>query len=239
VTPYLLKDSGSKNQVKAWLASALGVYAARCPLKWNDEDSLTECFFAAISTTLVTAAGRLDVDAYKIRGRGPRAPENRIGADGIGIVHVDNPSTHLSGFFLFQAKKAHSQFDTLKHASAQCAKMLRYSPASYLLALLPGQVNLVSAMAVASVQGGDPSLNEVPFVSFPRFFVEHLLHGLMLEHLSQLKATVAPEIAAEIRHVLTIIGGRDDRARGVGVGELLADLDFQFERLEPELTERR
>jgi hypothetical protein len=239
VSPYLLKDSASKDTVKRWLTEALRRYQARSGLKFRDEDVLTESFFSAISTKLnqlQTAAGRLEIDAYKIRGRGPGADEKPIGADGIGLVHVDTASTFLSGFFLFQAKKVFARWDTLKHSVAQCRRMLSHTPASYLLALLPQEVNLVSAMAIVSVRGGDPSLRDVPFVSFPRFFVEHLLHGLMLEPLDKPKATVPPEVAREIRYVVTVvvIGDRGDRARVPAVDEFFADLDLEPELIEPD-----
>jgi hypothetical protein len=236
VSPYLLKDSASKATVKRWLTEALRRYQARSGLKFRDEDVLTESFFSAISTKLnplATAAGRLEIDAYKIRGRGPGADEKSIGADGIGLVHVDTASTCLSGFFLFQAKKASARWDTLEHSVAQCTRMLSHTPASYLLALLPQEVNLVSAMAIVSVQGRDPSLLDVPFVSFPRFFVEHLLHGLMLEPLTNLKASVSPELAKEIRYLVTaVIKDRDDGARVTAVDEFFAGLGLERELAE-------
>ena len=232
MTEYLLKNSSSKNQLAAWLDSAVALYSKRSALKWNDEDSLVECLFSAISTTLITDAGRLDIDSYKIRGRGPKAPEKAIGADGIGIVHIENDSTSLSGFFLFQAKKVESQSASIRDASSQCGKMLQQSSASYLLALGHRDVSLVSAIAVTSLRSGSLKLNNVPYVSFRRFVVEQLLRGLMLQPMGQLHLAVPPDLRSELRHVLTIIGGRDQEARGAGVGELLADFDFELDRNE-------
>ena len=55
--------------------------------------------------------------------------------------------------------------------------MLNHSAAGSLLTLLPTEVKMVGAMAVHATTGVEPALNDIPFLGFPRFLVEHLLRN--------------------------------------------------------------
>lgn len=84
--------------------------------------------------------------------------------------------------------------------------MLQHSAASYLLVLMPHEVKMAGAMAVHSCKTIDPPLNRIPFVSFPRFTVEQLLRGLMLEPFSKALSLFTGDLGDELKFVLTIIG---------------------------------
>lgn len=210
VADFLLKDSKSKADFKSWLESALVAYGASADLKWSDEDTLCEHFFSSISGHLKTPTGELRVSSYKTRGRGPGAPEKKLGADGICLVNVATPHADLNGFFLFQAKKAERLTDHLRQSSNECAKMLKHSAASYLLVLMRREAHMAGAMAVHSHKSSDPPLHAIPYVSFPRFAVEHLLHGIMLEPLNSAASLLSPDLREEIKHVVTIVGASAD-----------------------------
>lgn len=211
MSSYLLKDSESKRMFIEWLNSAAADYAIDAELKWSDEDALCEHFFSCIRGTLSTPTGDLTLKTYKTRGRGPGAAEKKLGADGIGIVNIETPNTLLRGFFLFQAKKAVSLSDSLRGASGECSTMLTHTAASYLLTLMPAEAKMVGAMAVHSCTVKDPSLQEVPFISFARFAVEHLLQGVMLEPMSRAGSILSLELRSEIKHVVGVVGRGPDR----------------------------
>lgn len=207
---YILKDSGSKTYIYDWLRNGIRNYAIDSRLNWSDEDSLCSCFFKAITGWVSTPAGNLNIRSYKTRGRGPGAPEKKLGADGIALVQINTPNTKLSGFFLFQAKKAYGLSGRLSGASNDCLKMLDHTAASYLLVLLPDEVKMVGAMAVKSyMASADPNLSDIPFVNFPRFIVEHILQGVMLEPTDKAASLLTPELKTEISHVMTIVGASD------------------------------
>ncbi len=208
---YLLKDSESKRLFLDWLNSMAADYAVDAMLKWADEDTLCEHFFSCIRGTLATPTGDLTVKSYKTRGRGPGAAKKKLGADGICIVDIATPNTSLKGFFLFQAKKATLLSDTLRGASAECSTMLSHTAASYLLTLMPAEAKMVGAMAVHSCTRVDPPLNAVPYVSFARFASEHLLQGIMLEPMNRLRDLVSPELRAEIKIVVGMLGRGPDQ----------------------------
>lgn len=205
-------------------------YAVDAQLKWADEDALCEHFFSCIRGTLVTPNGNLTVRSYKTRGRGPGATEKKLGADGICIIDIATPSTVLKGFFLFQAKKAASLSDTLRGATAECTTMLSHTAASYLLTLMPTEAKMVGAMAVHSCSRADPPLNEVPYVSFARFATEHLLQGIMLEPINRLRSLASPELRAEIKMVVGILGRREDQ-----IAEALTSLQTEIQALDLDL----
>jgi len=189
-------------------------YAADAMLKWGDEDTLCEHFFSSIRGSISTPTGVMSIQSYKIRGRGPGAPEKTLGADGIGLVSIATPYAKLSGFFLFQAKKAYSASDILRGARAGCSNMLCHSAASYLLILLPTLVKMIGAMAVHSTTSREPSLSDIPYIGFPRFLTDHLLHGIMLEPLSRARTTLTPALKAEIKHVISIVGSHEQQLEG-------------------------
>ena len=121
----------------------------------------------------------------------------------------------------------------LTGASSECEKMLNYTAASYLLVLLPYEVKMVGAMAVKSyVNGIDPHLNDIPFVNFPRFIVEHLLQGVMLEPLDKALSLLTPELKAEISHIITIVGG-DNRH----IEEALMNVESYIKELDLDVDE--
>ena len=211
MSSYLLKDSDSKRMFVDWLNGMAADYAVDAMLKWADEDALCEHFFSCIRGTLATPTGDLTIKNYKTRGRGPGAAEKKLGADGLCIVDINTPNTRLSGFFLFQAKKAHLLSDTLRGASRECSNMLSHTAASYLLTLMPTDAKMSGAMAVHSCTRVDPPLNEIPYVSFARFAAEHLLQGIMLEPMNRLRDLVSPDLRAEIKIVVGVLGRGPDQ----------------------------
>jgi hypothetical protein len=211
----------------------MSYYAADSRLNWNDEDSLCSSFFKSISGRVSTPTGSLSIRSYKVRGKGPGALERKLGADGIALVHINTPKTNLSGFFLFQAKKARGLSGSLRGAYSQCTKMLTHSAASYLLVLLEDEVKMVGAMAVGSyAPKSDPSLTDIPFVSFPRFVVEHVLRGVMLEPLNRAKILLTPDLREEIKHVISIVGGVNQQ-----IADAIMKADRQLRELELDFEE--
>lgn len=210
MSEYLLKDTASKEILRAWLVSAMERYGGEARLKWNDEDTLCEHFFKCLSGQVTMPTGKLEVTSYKTRGRGPGAGEKKLGADGIGLVFINTLKTSLAGFFLFQAKKAETQCRSLQDASIECSTMLSHSAASYLLVLFPSEVNMVGAMAIEACKKKDPPLKMVPYIGFPRFFVEHILTGIMLEPLCRHDKISSDELRREIRHVITFVVSESD-----------------------------
>ncbi len=85
--------------------------------------------------------------------------------------------------------------------------MLSQTPACYLLVLMPDEVKMVGAMAVNANSKKNPSLKHLPFLSYPRFVVEHLLHGIMLEPLNKLRPTLSSDLSSELKNITAIIGG--------------------------------
>jgi len=80
----------------------------------GDEDSLTGALGQALDPHLVRQVGTDEGERYeyrifyhKIRGRGPKAPEKPLGADGIFQLEVRSPDGELlqSKGLLFQSKK--------------------------------------------------------------------------------------------------------------------------------------
>lgn len=209
-------------------------YATDSQLYWNDEDSLCACFFKSITGWLSTPTGNLKIRSYKTSGRGPGATEKKLGADGIALVQIEAPKTQLSGFFLFQAKKAKNKCGLLSGAFTQCEKMLKYTAASYLLVLLPQEVKMAGAMAVNSYNtGNDPHLTDIPFVSFPRFIVEHILQGVMLEPMEKAMLDIQTQkFKEEISHILTIVGGNNKN-----IEEAITKVDYYMNRLDLDVNE--
>lgn len=231
MSDFLLKDSASKEAFRDWLTNALQKYAAGAKGAWNDEDTLCEHFLGSISGVLKTPAGQLQIARYKTRGRGPAAPEKKLGADIICLVNIQTPSALLNGFFLIQAKKADSLSESLKKVSLDAEVMLSQTAASYIMVLMPTQVTMSGAMAVHASRRKDPSLTEFPYASFPRFAVEQLLNGLMLEPLASHRRVLTPDLKAEVDHILMIVGASNQaaaEARGVAERQL-AELGLDIE----------
>jgi hypothetical protein len=95
----------------------------------QDEDSVTGDFFGAMRRTMRPSendrAWRWKITYTKLRGRGPKAPENIVGADGIIQAEIVKNGIVYTKGLLFQAKKV-----SAKRASAveQVKKMERYAP---------------------------------------------------------------------------------------------------------------
>jgi hypothetical protein len=232
MSDYLLKDSVSKEAFGQWVRNGLETYAAGAANVWNDEDTLCEHFLGSISGVLNTSTGQLRIDRYKTRGRGPGAPEKKLGADIICLVNIQTSSASLNGFCLIQAKKARLLTDTLHKVSLDAGVMLSQTAASYIMVLMPEQVTMSGAMAVYSSKKNDPPLTEFPYASFPRYVVEQLLNGLMLEPLASHRRVLTPELKAEVKHILMIVGASDEaaaQARSLAerqLAELGFDIDF-------------
>jgi hypothetical protein len=232
MSDFLLKDAVSKAAFKQWLTNGVETYAAGAEKAWSDEDTLCEHFLGSISGVLHTPTGQLQIDRYKIRGRGPGAPEKKLGTDIICLVNIQTENALLNGFCLIQAKKARTFTDRLKKVSHEADVMLRQTAASYVMVLMPTQVTMSGAMAVHSSKKKDPSLTQFPYASFPRYAVEQLLNGLMLEPLASHRRVLTPELKAEVQNILMIVGASNQaaaQARSVAESQLTElgfDIDF-------------
>lgn len=231
MTRPFLKDTKSKADLARWLKNGILHYSRGSRYSWNDEDYLCGHFFSSISGDCAFDFGHFNLNSYKLRGRGPSAPEKKIGADGIGIVVLKYDYISLKGFFLYQAKKAENTTDPLTKSKMECDVMLTHTPASYLLVLMPSDVKMVGAMAVSANNKNSPSLNDLPFLGYSRFVVEHLLHGIMLEPLEKFRPTLSADINKEIKRITTIVGGDKKYIKDVEaqLTEKLSDLNLQQE----------
>jgi len=222
---FILKDQESKSPLQSWLRRAMAYYAKGAGLKWGDEDTLCEHFFASLGGGVTTPNGTFYLRSYKVRGRALRAPEKSLGADGIGIVTIRTENTELSGYFLFQTKKSVDSTSTLRGAKTECGSMLRHSAASYLLVLTDSDAKMVGAIAVDGCRIRDPSLTQVPFVGFPIFVAQHIFQGVMLEPLATMHTRLTPDLREELKHVLLVTGGR---GREVEEAQMSVDVSFPY-----------
>lgn len=96
-----LVTNADKAAKRAWVSAS------------NDEDAITGDFCGQLrhDWSTVSTKGRewrWRVDYRKLRGRGPRPPENLVGADGIFLIEVEGENQEIvSKGLLFQAKKGH------------------------------------------------------------------------------------------------------------------------------------
>ena len=91
---------------------------------------------------------------------------------------------------------------------------------------------MVGAMAVTSyVSGTDPHLTDIPYVNFPRFIVEQILQGVMMEPLEKASKMLTPELKKEISHVVSIVGGRDQHIKEsrMKVESHIRELEFDID----------
>ena len=95
----------------------------------------------------------------------------------------------------------------------QCTKMLEHTAASYLLALLPDNVDMVGAMAVAGSRLANPKLRHLPYVAFHRCLVEHLLHGIMLAPWD-ITSQMAPQLKDNLKYAIIVSGSSGKDAAG-------------------------
>jgi len=235
----LIKDNKSKGQIYHWIRLGIEKYSQNSEWYWNDEDSLCAHFFSSISGCCPTATGKIVVNSYKIRGRGPSAPESKLGADGLGIISIRENDVNLEGYFLFQAKKAKKVTQPLQNSRSQCSKMLSHSSASFLLVLLPSQVKMVGAMAVHSSINPRPSLACLPFVTFPKFVRSQLLRGIMLEPLRNFQTSITPDLQIEIKNIITIFKNTTDTVNSSkeSIAKVLGEFDITYYDNDQPLTE--
>ncbi len=230
---YILKDTNSKDIVRNWLIGSMKKYAQRSNWAFFDEDSLCEAFLSAVSGNITTPTASFSISGYKVRGRGPNAPEKKLGADGIGIFRLDTAEVSLSGFFLYQAKKTAKASIALSNVCSQSKNMLLHSSASQVMILMPKTVVFVGAMAASAVKIGDPSLQELPYNSFPQFIVEQMLRGLMLAPLHEIQAICSQDLRTEINHILVLVASEPEHLENVKDQVVLdiADLNLDVEEI--------
>jgi hypothetical protein len=212
VSGYLLKSAEAQFQIFEWLESSMVNYASEAPHAYADEDSLCETLFRCLGRQPVkTDGGSLQFIGHKVRGRGPAAPEKKLGADGLWIVDIETPEASLHGFLLYQAKKTPSRSCSLG-ARSQCDLMLSHTAASVLWALSPSDVRVAGAMAVAACKGTACSLDHIPNTSFLKFVLLQMLRGHMLAPISAI-SSLQPLLSSELRYALSLIGGSEDRVQ--------------------------
>ena len=94
----LLKSSNSKATLSLWLSEKMDNYKSKSMLRWEEEDALCELFFSSISGKYQFDNDIINIDYCKNRGRGPKATEKVLGADGIGLVFIE--TTEIGVFSL-------------------------------------------------------------------------------------------------------------------------------------------
>jgi len=105
VSQYILKDAKSKRKFRDWLRAGLVKYGKESRWMENDEDALCAILFSCLSGRLSTDAGDININSYKVRGRGPRAKEKKIGADNLVVLRIGtNQST--KGFLSSSGKES-------------------------------------------------------------------------------------------------------------------------------------
>ncbi len=138
-----------------------GVTAAELGFDFSkgDEDSLTGALGQALLTpsTLVTTNAdtqfRYAIYHYKLRGRGPNAPEAELGADGIFQIEVtdrDGKLLRRKGL-LFQSKKEWTGKDSL--LGKQAKKMAKKPGAGIVIDFGPQGYNTCPAKLAAHAEG--------------------------------------------------------------------------------------
>jgi len=87
-------------------------------------------FSDEIESYSATCPYKLDIDTYKLNGRGPETPESRFGPDFVIGFSFKLPNFHFSKGIMIQAKKGQvTDFDRLRR---QCNDMLEWTPDSFL-----------------------------------------------------------------------------------------------------------
>lgn len=141
-----LVPKGVLRRLQAHFAEKILEAVDRYPLNAADEDSLTGALGHALSipNPMVVTAFKgttfsIQIESYKISGKGPGAPESRIGADGIIqiTVRIDGNAVFAKGL-PFQAKKAErcrfndfaEQAETMFQTSGT-GIIIRYGPEAY------------------------------------------------------------------------------------------------------------
>lgn len=110
--------------------------------------------------------------AKTLTDRGPGSQESKYGADFMGVLKIDLPELTVAKGFLAQAKLLrHGRVDDLSELQAQCEKMLRMSPDSYVFLYSTKEVRIVPAISIVGVSV-DPT--ELYSRSPQRFFEDYL-----------------------------------------------------------------
>jgi hypothetical protein len=121
----LLLPDGLKALIRDRYLAGVSDALAKYPFSAADEDSLTGALGNSISMPQAVVFGdgqrrySYQVSYRKIRGRGPRAPEKQLGADGIFQIEVTDDHGRQTKGLPFQSKKGWSSADSnlLKQAN--------------------------------------------------------------------------------------------------------------------------
>lgn len=119
---HLLLPNGLKSLIRDRYLAGVSDAQMKYPFSAGDEDSLTGALGSNISmpSQMIFSEGQrrfsYQISYHKIRGRGPGAPEKRLGADGIFQIEVNDERGKRRKGLPFQAKKGwrnadHSLFD--------------------------------------------------------------------------------------------------------------------------------
>ena len=124
----LLLPDGLKALIRDRYLAGVSDAQAKYPFSAADEDSLTGALGNSISMAheMVFSDGQkqysYQISYRKIRGRGPRAPEKQLGADGIVQIEVRDEHGRRTKGLPFQAKKGWRNADS--NLLAQARRML-------------------------------------------------------------------------------------------------------------------
>ena len=136
------------------------------------EPQLTDRMLGAVEETLrdFTTNGVLWT-AKTLTDQAPGAQESKYGADFMGVLSIELPEFHVSKGFLAQAKLIRNgRIDDIEKLKAQCTKMLKLSPASFVFLYNFHGVSVLPALSVVGSRV-DPLL--LYKRSAQRFFEEH------------------------------------------------------------------
>jgi hypothetical protein len=153
----------------------------------GDEDSVT----GGLGERLIFPSFYVRIDGqefwwttvyYKIRGRGPYAPEKKLGADGIFQFEVlDERKRYLiRKGLLFQSKKEWTGSDP--DLMEQAEKLLRQSESSIVIDYSPNGYNAISASAVVSAEGNRRRVRSEDSRPLARVLGEEFIGCLRGEH---------------------------------------------------------
>lgn len=112
--------------------------------------------------------------ALTLTDRGPSAQEHEYGADFMGALNIELPGYQVNKGFLAQAKlirPGHNfSANERRRLQAQCEKMLRLSPASFVFLYSKNGISVVPAV---SIVGAETDPTELYSRTVTRFFEEH------------------------------------------------------------------
>lgn len=165
-----LVPQGLLRRLKAHFGERIGEAVQRYRYNDADEDSLTGALGHALSTPerIVTVANGVTwsfaVESYKIRGKGPGAPERRTGADGIFQVSVhSNGKPIFEKGLPFQAKKLSRYRES--EVALQTKQMLRTAHTGIVLRFGPEEYDAADARRLAHEGSVGPDVAPTVFTS--------------------------------------------------------------------------